>query len=410
MTEPAGTIRHIDWRSLFPWLILFRTFRIAISPTLLALATAAVLISPLGWWLAERLFLTPEEREAMRAANDLIPRAENSQLAKFVPPAFTTYLPAARNAVLEAYFTLAEPLKRFFRLDISLGQAAYYAFGFLWLLAIWAFLGGVVTRRSIAQLATDAPPDIRAETLFACRRYRWYFLAPLCPLVGILALAIPIALLGLIVWLAPAFGTLLAGLAWLLVAIAGLGVMWLFGGLVFGWPLMWPTISAERDGDFFEAFSRSYSYVYSKPLHYFFYVVIAAAFGALCWAVVSIAAQLVQEFGFWALSWGSGSRLATEIRTAGLNVAAGNFTIEHDSATWRFGVLLVGLVLALIHAATSAFRYTFFFSVASAVYLLLRHDVDEKEMDEVFFEEIPPASAPHPPAPPAAAAEPPAAS
>src|SRR5207247_5974858 len=120
---------------------------------------------------------------------------------------------------------------------------------------------------------------------------------------AIILLTIPIAFVGLFVWVAPGFGTALVGLGWLLVAILSLGAMWLFGGLIFGWPLMWPTISAERDGDPFEAFSRSYSYVYGKPLHYFLYVVIAAAFGALCWAVVAVAAQLVQEFGFWALAW-----------------------------------------------------------------------------------------------------------
>src|SRR5207237_3910063 len=116
-------------------------------------------------------------------------------------------------------------------------------------------------------------------------------------------LAIPIALLGLFLRIAPGFGAVVAGLVWLLVAIASLGAMWLFGGLIFGWPLMWPAISAERDGDPIDAFSRSYAYVYGKPLHYFFYVVVAAAFGALCWAVVWGAAVLVQDFGFWALSW-----------------------------------------------------------------------------------------------------------
>jgi hypothetical protein len=43
---------------------------------------------------------------------------------------------------------------------------------------------------------------------------------------------------------------------------------------------------------------------------------------------------------------------------------------------------LIGWCVALIHAARDAFRFTFF-AAASAIYLLLRHDVDEKEMDEV---------------------------
>jgi hypothetical protein len=34
MAIEQGVLRRISWRDLFPWLILFRTFRIAISPTL----------------------------------------------------------------------------------------------------------------------------------------------------------------------------------------------------------------------------------------------------------------------------------------------------------------------------------------------------------------------------------------
>jgi hypothetical protein len=409
MTEPAGVIRRIEWRELFPWLILFRTFRIAISPTLLALATVAVLISPLGWSIAGRVFLSESERQALQAAHLLVPRAENSLLAKSLPLAPLAYLPTVVDtALLEAYFSLAEPLHRVFRTDISLGQAAYYACGFLWTLAVWAFPGGVITRRAITQLATDSASGLRSEAIFAGRRYLWYFLTPLYPLLGIVLLAVPIAILGLLVWLAPNFGTLLAGLAWLLIAIVSLGAMWLFGGLIFGWPLMWPTISAERDGDPFEAFSRSYSYVYGKPLHYFFYVAIAAAFGALCWAVVSVAVVLVQEFGFWALSWGAGGSAAGEIRDTALDIAAGELDIRQGGAMWRAGVSLVGLVLALIHSVETAFRYTFFFTVAAAIYLLLRHDVDEKEMDEVYLgddraTDVPPATAASPPAAPTAA-------
>jgi hypothetical protein len=48
---------------------------------------------------------------------------------------------------------------------------------------------------------------------------------------------------------------------------------------------------------------------------------------------------------------------------------------------------IVGLVIVLIHAVTAAFRFSFFFCAASAIYLLLRHDVDEKEMDEIYLGE-----------------------
>ena len=388
MTESPGVLRQIAWRELFPWLILFRTFKIAISPGLLALATVAVLLAPIGWNTAGHVFLTPAELRA---------QSPDSRLIASVPPAVQSWLPAQlRASALDKWFDLSEPLVRFFSLDLSLRESAYYAFGFFWTLALWAFPGGVITRKAIVQLATDEPASVASAASYAGPRYFRYFLAPLYPVLVLIALVCPIAALGWIIYSLPEGGVLLAGLCWLFVALAGLGALWLFGGLLFGWPLMWPTISAERDGDPFEAFSRSYSYVYGKPLHYFFYVVVAAAFGALCWAVVWAAMVLVQEFGFWALSWGAGGEATAEIRMQALDFAIdGDAIWPKDRPLWNSGTTLIGAIIVLMHTVAAAFRYTFLFSVASAIYLLLRHDVDEKEMDEVYLE-TPPADAPRP--------------
>ena len=386
MTESSGVIRHISWRDLFPWLILFRTFRLAIAPSSLAVATLAVVLTPLGWWLAGRAFLTAQQRETLVEANAIPPQAANSRLASATPVAPREYLPEAPTALLEAYFSLTEPLARFFNMEWTLGESAYYLCGALWTLALWAFPGGFITRRAIVQLATETAPALRPTAEFTARRYLWYALTPLYPLVGVFILAVPIAILGLPLRLSLDAGSVIAGLFWLLVIFASLGALWLFGGLLFGWPLMWPTISAERDGDPFEAFSRSYSYVYGKPLHYFLYVVIAASFGALCWAVVAGAAVIVQEFGFWAISWGGGGKAVGVLRDQALVVAAGGLPGKEVSGGFAVGATLIGWCVALIHAAATAFRYTFFFTAASAIYLLLRHDVDEKEMDEVFLE------------------------
>ena len=76
----------------------------------------------------------------------------------------------------------------------------------------------------------------------------WYFLAPLYPLVGVVLLALPISVVGLFLRASLGLGAVVAGLVWVLVLLASLAAMWLLGGLIFGWPLMWPTISAEQDG------------------------------------------------------------------------------------------------------------------------------------------------------------------
>jgi hypothetical protein len=184
----------------------------------------------------------------------------------------------------------------------------------------------------------------------------------------------------------PGFGAALAGFTWPLMILLGLAAMWLVGGLMLGFPLMWPTISAERDGDPFEAFSRSYAYVYGKPLHYLFYAIVAALFGALSFIVVLLAVVIVREFGFWALSWGAGGSLAAELRADALDFLSGEFEPARTGILWRIGGTLIALMVAIIESVTSAFRFSYFFCAASAIYLLLRHDVDEKEIDEVFVE------------------------
>jgi hypothetical protein len=378
MTEHPGTIRNIAWREIFPWLILLRTFRIAISPSLLALAALAVVLTALGWRVGGFLFLSPEQR---------ITQPTDPQLAAAVPAEVAIYFPASiREPLLDAYFAMSEPLARFFQLNMTLREAAFYAFGFLWTLAVWSFPGGVITRRAIVQLSNESVPGILSTARFGGRRWLWYFLAPLYPVLAIAFVTSPIAAIGLVLRVHTGFGAAVAGLAWIVVALVSVAAMWLFGGLIFGWPLMWPAISAERDGDPFEAFSRSYSYVYGKPLHYFFYVVVAAAFGAICWAVVFGAAVIVQEFGFWALSWGGGREAVIAIRDQALDVADGDFDWQKNGTLWNFGTTIIGVVLALIRAIAAGFRFTFFFTAASAIYLLLRYHVDEKEMDEVFVE------------------------
>jgi hypothetical protein len=253
-------------------------------------------------------------------------------------------------------------------------------------MAIWSFPAGVITRRAIVQLATDEPLGIGSAAMFAGSKYASYFLTPFYPLLGLVLLALPIACLGLVVWLLPGIGAALAGVSWLLVIVAGAAAMWLVGGLMLGFPLMWPTISAERDGDPFEAFSRSYAYVYGKPLHYFFYAIVAALFGALSFIVVLLAVVIVREFGFWALSWGTGGPLAEQLRSDVTRfLEVGEFDSTR-SALWKTGATLIALLIYVLQSVSSAFRFSYFFCAASAIYLLLRHDVDEKEMDEVFVE------------------------
>jgi hypothetical protein len=148
-----------------------------------------------------------------------------------------------------------------------------------------------------------------------------------------------------------------------------------------------------------------------------FYALVAALFGAVCLAVVVGVATLLTEFGFWALAWGGGGENVAQIRLLVEAVLSDNQAAlqAEPRKTLVFGSTLFALVVGLVRAVVRGYTFSFFWCVASAIYLLLRRDVDEQEMDEVYQEPRPvtpaPATtaspAPKEPEPPAADAPPP---
>lgn len=383
MADDSRVVRSVAWREIFPWLIILRTFRTALAPTVLLAAVLGTILTPAARIAGAYIFLTAEDRDAMRRFSpvDGYPPAPGAPIATQVPEAVEGYLPHVPSAVEEAFFRFVEPFWRIFHLDLPLRHAAYYVFVVLWTVGVWAFCGGVITRIAVSRLGAEQGIGPREAVLFVARRYLQYLFAPLYPLLGVACLALLLLPLGLLMRLD--IGVAIAGVFWLLVIVLGLVAAWLLIGVLFGWPLMWPAIGAEREGDAFEAFSRSYAYVYGKPLHYLFYAIVAALFGTLAWAVVNYAATMVVEFGFWGASWGSGGERMQRIRELAYSSPWYVLTGD-DVGTLEIGAALIGLSLLVVKLVVTAFTFSFFWVNASAIYLLLRYDVDGKEMDEVY--------------------------
>ena len=170
----------------------------------------------------------------------------------------------------------------------------------LWAMAVWALFGGAISRVAAVQLAADERIGWAAALRFAASKWLSYFAAPLLPLLGVVLVAIPLAVLGLLMRLN--FGVLLAGVLWPLALLGGLVMALLLLGLAFGWPLMWATISTEGT-DSFDALSRSYAYVFQRPLRYLFYVLVAAVLGWLGWLLVSTFVAALVGLSSWAAGW-----------------------------------------------------------------------------------------------------------
>ncbi len=402
--DDRGTLRAVAWSELFPWLLLFRCFRISIGLRPLLLSTAAALATVLGWCLIGLVFSGNEEIAKLPDACSGCPWRSLAAVADD-GGVLTTRLPSPEdgfaplqepplrgvNPILGTWEHLSRPFREVFTLNMGAGREfeasklAYSLLCVLWGLLVWSFAGGAVTRDAVVQLASGE--RVGWGGMLGCVRARWraYAWAPLLPMIGVLLGAAAIALLGLLLmsWNG---GLLVAGVLWPLVLVGGFLMTLLLIGLAFGWPLMFATISAEEGGDSFDALSRSYAYVFQRPLHYLFYVAVATGIGALGWFLVSGFAQSLLHLTQGAACCGSGGRftfLADPVPHVAYQFAGGEGT-RHLG--W-LADLLIQTWNDCVRLLAVGYLYSYFWVSASGIYLLLRRDVDDTELDEVRLEE-----------------------
>lgn len=420
MVEPDNkTIRAIAWAEVFPWLNLVRVFRIAISARVLALGAAGILITAIGWAVIGSVFGTDspvtswlepftecpwkcltrsvDDRPSLHGdvmavkfdftVNDVVygvPRdpTEEAIAVNFGPsPEPTSLLRYGnvlgisdlkpRDPILSTWSLLTLPavggLKE---TGFSLRALASLLLCGLLSVATWAFFGAAICRIAAVQLAAEEQVGLGAALRYACRKWPAYFAAPLFPVGGALLAAIPVIILGWLMNVSVLFG----GLFWPLVLVAGFFMAVLLLGVLFGWPLMWATISTEGT-DSFDALSRSYAYTFQRPLNYLFYAFVAGVIGWLGWLFVQNFAAGVIWMGYWAAGWGCGSEQLATIISGG--------ELEGLSSV---GATLIRFWAGCVKLLAVGFLFSYFWSAAAGIYLLLRRDVDATEMDEVYLD------------------------
>ena len=369
MADERGVLRRIVWRDVFPGLILFRCFRLSIALPVLFLATLGALLMPLGPWLLQKNATDQAPTEAVLAA--LPPEARASlQLGQN-----TIRLNWPPIGLVKAYKTFVEPYGVLFDRNASFGRMLSSLGIALWYLLIWSFFGGAITRIAVVQLGLNERLSLGQSVRYVLPKIGWYISAPLFPLLGVGLGAVPLVILGWIMHLN--LGVFVAGLVWPLVLIAGLVMAVFATELLFGWPLMWPTISAEEASDSFQAFSNSFSFTFQRPLQYLAYAVIAVLLGGLGGWIVEALAQGLLLLNQWAISLGLGPARLDQILSGELD----------DSWLIWAGSGLIGLCNQLVHLVVRAYYFSFLFCAASAIYLLLRREVDQTDFDEVYMPE-----------------------
>jgi hypothetical protein len=298
---------------------------------------------------------------------------------------------------------LIEPLAKFFRpvtyllhANIGFWNFMYFLIVLVGTIAIWGVFGGAITRMAVVQIARKEKIGMGEAMRFTMARWVSYFCAPLFPLLIVAAMAILLWIFAFLHWPAIIGDIIVDGILWPLVLLAGLIMAIVLVGLA-GWPMMYATISAEGS-DTFDAFSRSYSYVYQSPWSYIWYCLVSIAYGAVVVFFVGFMGSLTVYLG----KWGVSQAPISEARDPGFLfvyaptsfqwrelLTQGTAAAALDNMTWynKVGAFLVSIWLYAVFLIIVGFGYSFFWSAGSIIYLLMRKKVDDTEMDEINLEE-----------------------
>ena len=434
-------------------MIIFRTLSVGLSFTVLVLATLGVAATPMGWLASESLFINDEIRD-----NDPI-LAEIAELNR------SPYRGILRQANVDSgmiqiggvringprlvFRRMVQPFRALFGGAQSIGEYFYYLFGCLWTVAVWSFVGLGICRVALLRMTRNERAGLDDAFEYGFAHYVSALLAILLPMIAVLVLCLPGFLLGLLMGLD--WGTVVVGVLWFLVLGLSLLMGILLLGLMFGWPLMIASIACEGQNSF-DAITRSFAYVFQRPVNYLFYSTIALVFGTFCWFIATQFTSGVIDLSFWSTGCGANRTAPDRIESIrrgmywtedaaepaialppaatipepegdadpdqpnqpetqavpkpllepdsfapvtqqptgradasspDLPNDAADETNRTPSPTLVRGAKIISFWVGFAKTVCVAFIYGLFWCFASAIYLLLRYDVDETEMDEI---------------------------
>jgi hypothetical protein len=295
---------------------------------------------------------------------------------------------------------LSRPFRKLFSPNLSVSSFAFNFLCAVWAALVWTFCGGVICRTASMQLAAEEKISLSRALLHVRKKWLAYFLAPIGTLLAFLVIVLFVGLVGLL--LRAEIGLLLGAIVW--PVVLGLGVLGtlILAGLFFGWPLMWAVVGVEHS-DHYDALSRSFTYVLSRPLHFLFYLAIATAIGSLGWIAAAAFAEFVIYLSAWSACRFAHPELFPQIMA----------TVPHpwplstppiaefkdvDGAAWA-GLQIIRFWASIVCLLVAGFVYSYFWTAACGCYLLLRYHVDGNELDDIALDddeephELPPLAA-----------------
>jgi len=348
--------------------------------------------------------LARERRERLDALDALEPTGVFQAALRFKLDAFERLVTAVTNlnlgievfrsegppeadTVLGALRDLAVVLPAWL-IDTHPGFLSLYLIG---VTAVLCLIGLAICRHVVSEIATGESVTLGQAIRFARGKFVWALLCPIIPVLILLGVWLLLALMGLVFFNLPVLDVVGALLFILALAIALIAAMLLIG-LVLGAGLMLPALAVEGT-DAFDAVSRAYNYVFGRFWRWLAYNAVGLAFGAVAYLILAALLYFALAVAHHGVSAGVFVQAAAAAGPERFHAMMpepqlGRFDHQTDPSLGLSGrvashVLRVWVFLFL--ALLGAFAVSFFFSVQSWIYFLLRRVADGTEFDDIYL-------------------------
>ena len=393
---------------LFPK--LFRCFWIAIQPSMLIIALGLIAgIAFTGWVLDLRRTVATTPRSGGQETELTIfltnPQRIDSYIQKYQAGieqkgVFSTLW---RFSIEKFHATLRDifsfNFQGVFKNVTQYLQGLEWAIKYHWIycaifglinLCLLSIAGGAICRIAALQFARDEKPGITEAISFSIKKFTSFFTAPLIP-AGFVALIIAvISFLGLAANIPLGIGEIITAFLVPLALLFGAVAAAIITGTIGGLNLTFPAIA--YDGcDGLDAVSRTCHYVFVRPWRLGFYTFIAVIYGGICYLFVRFFAFLLLWSTYTGLRLGaaldSRQGLPDKIMAIWPEPSFGQLTTYSTLAgSWSESVaaFLVFLFTLVVVGLVVSFIISFYFTVNTVIYALLRNRVENTPLDEIY--------------------------
>lgn len=378
--KPSLISEPIPYKTIFPWLHLFRIFRLAVDFQKIMLASAAFLLLLLGNHLFNTLPFAPPQQ--VRDTEQLLP-----QNIQFYPQTSDRFLQQRLNSIkilgensnytifhelnerklLEPMSSFTRPVFTLFNVGTNWSSLAYATTQLLWAVIVWSLFGGAITRIAAIQFAQDEHIGLRAALRFSLKRILSLVSAPLLPFAGIGFFWVLCLLIGLLGYI-PGAGETIVSLFWGLAYLFAFVMSLILLVTLAGWPLMMATISVE-DSDGFDGLSRIFSYLFGRIWYFLWLVIVTLCYGAVCLFFVELLLTFITYLSYWGVTWGLSDDITNQLFIPNQNSLARTITLGWGKA---------------LNIVFSGFIISFFWSANTVIYFLLRKCDDGTPLDHIY--------------------------